>query len=107
MQLHMTREQIDAIKRRTDIAALVASRGLTLKRVGRQLFALCPFHEEKTPSFAVSSERGLFHCFGCGAGGDVIGFVMRFDHVSFPDAVRALADRTDILIKEKERRTCR
>lgn len=93
MQLHISRDQIDAIKRRVDIAALVTERGLRLRRIGRQLYALCPFHQERTPSFAVSSERGLFHCFGCGVSGDVIGFVMRYDGVSFPEAVRKLSER--------------
>ena len=93
MQLQISREQIDAIKRRIDIAAIVAERGVKLTRRGRTLFALCPFHSERSASFAVSPDRGLFHCFGCQVGGDVIGFVMRSDRVSFPEAVRQLAER--------------
>jgi DNA primase len=95
MQLHISRAQIDGIKRRVDIVAVIAERGLVLTRRGRTLFALCPFHEEKTASFAVSPDRGLFHCFGCGVSGDVIGFVMRYDRVSFPEAVRVLASKVD------------
>lgn len=96
MHINISRDQIEAIKSRVDLAAVVAERGLSLERRGRHLFALCPFHEEKTPSFVVTPHRGLFHCFGCGAGGDVLGFVVRFDHVSFPEALRTLAARPGI-----------
>jgi DNA primase len=94
--LHVSRAQIDAIKCRIDLAAIAAERGVTLKRIGRQLYALCPFHFEKTPSFKISPDRGLFHCFGCGVSGDVIGFVMRLDKVSFPEALRILAERAGV-----------
>jgi DNA primase len=100
--LRISREQIDEIKRRVDIAALIAERGIALKQVGRTQFGLCPFHNEKTPSFAVSAHRGLFHCFGCNVGGDAVGFVMRFDRVSFPDAVRLLAKRVGVELHEAE-----
>ena len=99
MQLpRINREQIEAIKARIDFAALAAERGLALHRKGRQLYALCPFHREKTPSFSLSPERGLFHCFGCGVSGDVVGFVMRMDGVSFPDALRLLAGRAGVVL---------
>ena len=65
-------------------------------RRGQHLFALCPFHPEKTPSFVVTPHRGLFHCFGCGVGGDAIGFIVRYDRVSFPEAVRMLASRAGV-----------
>jgi DNA primase len=87
------RRQIDDLKARVDFAALLAERGIVLKRKGRHLFALCPFHEERTPSFVVTPHRGLYHCFGCGLGGDVIGFLIRYDRVSFIQAVRLLAAR--------------
>jgi DNA primase len=96
----ISREQIESIKSRIEFAALAAERGLTLHRKGRQLYALCPFHREKTPSFTISPERGLFHCFGCGVGGDVFGFVMRFDGVSFPEALRLLAERACVALVE-------
>jgi len=96
MLLRISREQIDAIKQRVDLAALVAERGIELKPKGRHLFALCPFHEERTPSFVVTPHRGLFHCFGCGLAGDAIGFLVRYDRVSFPEAVRILAARAGI-----------
>ena len=102
MQLRISRAQIDAIKAKVDIAALVAERGITLKRVGRTLFALCPFHAERTPSFTVSRERGLFHCFGCGVGGDAIGFLVRHDRLSFPDALRSLAARAGVALEDDD-----
>jgi len=92
----ISREQIESIKSRTDFAALAAERGLALTRKGRQLYALCPFHREKTPSWTMNPERRVFHCFGCGVSGDVVGFVMRMDGLSFPDAVRLLAERAGV-----------
>jgi DNA primase len=101
MLLHgINRDKIDRIKSQIDIAAVIAERGIKLKRVGRTLFGLCPFHEEKTPSLAISSHRGLFHCFGCNVGGDVIGFVIRFDRVSFLAAVRLLAERAHVTLDD-------
>jgi DNA primase catalytic core len=94
--MRVSREGIDEIKRRNDLAEVVTEHGIELKRRGKTLFGLCPFHEEKTASFAVSREAGLFHCFGCGVGGDVIGFVVRFHQVSFPEALKRLADRAGL-----------
>jgi DNA primase len=98
----LCREQLDAIKARVDLAALLAERGIQLQRKGRHLFALCPFHPEKTPSFVVTPQRGLFHCFGCGVGGDAIGFLVRYDRVSFPEAVRMLAARAGVELEASE-----
>jgi DNA primase len=95
-----TRTQLDAIKRETDLVAVVREQGIALRRRGRTYFGLCPFHAERTPSFGVSRNAGLFHCFGCGAGGDVIRFVERTQHVSFPEAVRRLAQRAGLPIDE-------
>jgi DNA primase len=94
--MRVSREGIDEIKRRNDLAEVITEHGIELKRRGKTLFGLCPFHQEKTGSFAVSREAGLFHCFGCGAGGDVIGFVVRFHQLSFPEALRRLADRAGL-----------
>jgi len=94
--LRISRERIDAIKARVDLATIVAERGIKLQRKGQHLFALCPFHQERTPSFVVTPHRGLFHCFGCGIGGDAIGFLVRYDRVSFPEAVRLLAARAGV-----------
>ena len=99
--IRVSREEIESIKRRVDLAALVAERGIKLQRKGQHLFALCPFHEERTPSFVVTPHRGLFHCFGCGLGGDAIGFIVRHDGVSFPDALRMLAARAGVELQER------
>ncbi len=72
---------VEQVKSGVDIVAVV-SEYFPLKRAGRSFKALCPFHDEKTPSFTVSPERQAFHCFGCGAGGDVIAFVMRKEVLS-------------------------
>jgi len=74
----------------------VIGRRVRLARRGHELTGLCPFHNEKTPSFTVSEDKGFFHCFGCGAHGDVIGFVMRDDGLAFPDAVERLAEEAGL-----------
>ena len=81
---------LDEIRARVPLAAVVGRR-VKLARKGREHSGLCPFHNEKTPSFTVNEDKGFFHCFGCGAHGDVIGFAMRIDHLSFPEAVERLA----------------
>lgn len=91
-------ETVDEIKRRLDIVDYVADY-VQLKRSGRNFKGLCPFHEEKTPSFMVSAEKQIFHCFGCGAGGDVLAFAMKRESLSFPEAVENLAKRAGVEIK--------
>ena len=88
-------ETVSQVLASTDIVQLIGSY-LPLKPAGRTHKALCPFHVEKTPSFIVNPERQIFHCFGCGAGGDAIGFLMRQERLSFPEAIRLLADRAGI-----------
>jgi DNA primase len=90
---------IDEIKRRNDLCEVVIEHGIQLKRKGKYYFGICPFHQERNPSFTVSRDAGLFRCFGCGAGGDVIGFVARLHGVSFPSALRILADRAGVRIE--------
>ncbi|MHB1844039.1 MAG: DNA primase [Deltaproteobacteria bacterium] len=91
-------ETVQEILERTDIVALV-SRSVELKRAGRSHKGLCPFHGERTPSFTVSSERRRFKCFGCGAGGDAIAFVMRQEGKSFVEAVRSLAQQAGVRLE--------
>jgi DNA primase len=93
-------ETIEQILAATDIVDLVGSY-FPLKRAGANFKALCPFHNEKTPSFMVNPARQSFHCFGCGEGGSAIGFVMSYENLPFVDAVRKLADRAGITIVEK------
>jgi DNA primase len=105
--VQVTKEGIERIKGANELAAVVAERGIELRKKGRQLVAPCPFHQEKTASFNVSSAKGLFHCFGCGVSGDVIGFVTKHDKVSFGGALEALAHRAGLdlgrLMEERPR----
>ena len=95
-------ETIEQIAAANDIVEVISSY-FPLKRAGANLKALCPFHQEKTPSFIVSPSRQTFHCFGCGAGGSVFRFVMDYEHIDFPSAVRKLATRAGITVVEKYR----
>ncbi len=88
-------ETIERVREATDIVAVV-SEHVQLKRAGRTWKALCPFHQEKTPSFTVNPDRQIFKCFGCGEGGDVFRFLMEFEKLSFPEAVELLAGRAGI-----------
>jgi len=97
-------EALDRVRSATDIVELV-SQHVTLKHTGANYLGLCPFHQEKTPSFTVSPAKQIFHCFGCGAGGDAVGFMMRQGNYSFPDAVRFLADRAGIDLPERAEQT--
>lgn len=90
-------DTIDQIRDRADIVEVV-SRFVDLKRTGSNYKALCPFHEEKTPSFVVSPDKQIFHCFGCSKGGNVFTFLMEMEGVSFPEAVRTLAGQLGIEI---------
>ena len=81
---------LDEVRARLSCSEVIGRR-VRLARKGREHSGLCPFHNEKTPSFTVNDDKGFFHCFGCGAHGDVIGFTMRIDHLSFPEAVERLA----------------
>ena len=92
-------ETIEQIAAANDIVEVIGAY-FPLKRAGANFKALCPFHQEKTPSFTVSPSRQTFHCFGCGAGGSVFRFVMEYEHVDFPSAVRKLAARAGITIVE-------
>jgi len=95
--MQVTKEGIESIKGANPLEAVVAERGIELRRKGRHLVAHCPFHaDKKTASFTVTPARGLFHCFGCGAAGDVIGFVTKHDKLSFPAAVKSLAERASL-----------
>jgi DNA primase len=93
-------ETIEQIAAANDIVEVIGSY-FPLKRAGANFKALCPFHQEKTPSFMVSPSRQTFHCFGCGAGGSAFRFVMEYEHLDFPAAVRKLAARAGITIAEK------
>ncbi|MBW2452128.1 MAG: DNA primase [Deltaproteobacteria bacterium] len=92
-------DKIQEVRDRTDIVEVVSGY-LPLKRSGANHLGLCPFHQEKTPSFNVNAARQIFHCFGCGVGGNVFTFLMRMDGISFPDAVKRLAERAGVEVVE-------
>src|SRR5262245_8792930 len=85
-------EIIDEIRSRVDLVDLIGTY-VPLKRAGERWKGLCPFHQEKTPSFTVNPKLGIFHCFGCHAGGDAFEFLKRHDRIAFPEAARLRAER--------------
>jgi DNA primase len=94
-------DKIEELRQRADIVEVIGAQ-VRLKRTGRNFLGLCPFHQEKTPSFSVNAERGFFHCFGCNAGGSVFTFVMKTEGLTFPEAVRSLAQRYGIELPEEQ-----
>jgi DNA primase len=92
---------IDDLIARADVVEVVGRR-IQLKKAGREFKACCPFHDEKTPSFTVSPTKGFYHCFGCGAHGTAIGFLMEYDHMSFVEAVESLANMMGVDVPRSE-----
>ena len=86
---------IDQIQEKTDIVEVI-SRYVPLKKLGRNYKAPCPFHNEKTPSFIVSPEKQIYHCFGCGAGGNVFSFLMKYENLQFPEVIEMLAEKCGV-----------
>lgn len=95
------KRQLDEIRQRVDLAAIVA-RYVTLKRTGRNFIGLCPFHQEKTPSFHVHQDRQFYHCFGCKESGDVFAFLMHMERITFPEAVERLAEEVGVKLVRSE-----
>ena len=91
---------LDELVERCDIVDVV-SQYVQLTKKGGNLFGLCPFHNEKTPSFSVSPDKQIYHCFGCGKGGGVVSFIMSIENLSFPDAVRFLAEKNGMTVPEE------
>jgi len=98
---YIPEDLIDRIRGSQDIVEVI-SRHLSLKKSGQNYVGLCPFHSEKTPSFTVSTSKQLFHCFGCGTGGNVITFLMKFENRPFVDTVKKLADDAGISIADSD-----
>ena len=98
----LPQEFLMELKYKNDIETVLSS-SVDLKRRGSNLVGLCPFHNEKTPSFTVYPENGSYYCFGCGQGGDVITFVMKNENLDYMDAVRKLADRAGLKVPDSER----
>ncbi len=99
MSSFLSQEVIEEVRQAADIVTVV-SEHLTLKRIGTNYQAICPFHSEKTPSFSVNAQKQIFKCFGCGKAGNVFHFLMAIENISFPDAVRNLARRFGIFLRE-------
>ncbi|MBC7105927.1 MAG: DNA primase, partial [Firmicutes bacterium] len=97
------REIVDDLVQRADIVALIGER-VPLKQRGRHHVGRCPFHQDQTPSFTVTREKGLFYCFGCGTGGNVLKFLMLFENLSFTEAVERLAQRLGVVLPPREAR---
>lgn len=93
--------KIAEIKERASIVEVVSD-FVSLKKSGKNYLGLCPFHSERTPSFTVNEEKGIFHCFGCGAGGNIFNFLMRANHLNFPEAVKELAKRYGVALPKRE-----
>src|SRR5919201_3814543 len=96
-----TKDSIDRVKDAVDMVELVGTR-TDLRRVGTRFTGLCPFHEERTPSFSVNAEHKLYHCFCCGASGDAIGFVQETEGLDLRQAVEALAERYNVELKREQ-----
>ena len=92
---------LQELAERNDIVDVVGSYVRLTKKSGSNLFGLCPFHSEKTPSFSVSPDKQIYHCFGCGKGGSVISFIMEIENLSFPEAVAFLANRAGMQLPEQ------
>ena len=95
-------EFIEQVRQANDIVSVISDY-VTLKRRGRNFWACCPFHNEKTASFSVAADKGFFYCFGCHAHGDVFQFIMKKENLSFSDAVERLAERAHIALPVVER----
>ena len=92
---------IDDLVARADVVEVIGRR-IQLKKAGREFKACCPFHDEKTPSFTVSPNKGFYHCFGCGVHGTAIGFLMDFDHMTFVEAIESLASSMGVEVPRNE-----
>lgn len=94
------KQAVEDIKGKTDIVETVSSY-VQLKKRGKNYIGLCPFHSEKTPSFTVSAEKNIFHCFGCGEGGNIIDFIMKIEKLEFIEALKMLGDKAGIAVETK------
>jgi len=98
----MTRFEIQAAKNKINILKVVEQSGIQLSKHGQNYFGGCPFHDDKTPSFSISPSKQMFHCFGCGAGGDVIKYVQKYYHLDFPGALQFLGIKDQTMKTKKQ-----
>ena len=94
----------DKVKQQADIVRVIGEY-VSLRKSGQNFVGLCPFHSEKSPSFAVHPVKQIYHCFGCGVGGDVFKFVMEVDKIAFPEAIRVVAEKCGIPVPEARERS--
>ena len=99
--MYYPEELIEEVRTRNDIVEVISGY-VRLQKKGSNYFGLCPFHNEKSPSFSVSPGKQMYYCFGCGAGGNVITFLMEYENQTFPEAVRTLAQRAGIALPEAD-----
>ena len=99
--MYYPEEVIEEVRMRSDIVDVISGY-VKLQKKGSNLFGLCPFHHEKSPSFLVSPSKQMYHCFGCGVSGNVITFVMEYENYSFREAVEMLADRSGVKLPKME-----
>ena len=92
-------ELIEEVRMKNDIVDVISGY-VRIQKKGSSYFGLCPFHNEKSPSFSVSGSKQMFYCFGCGAGGNVITFLMQYENITFQEAVKMLADRAGVALPE-------
>src|SRR6185369_11454171 len=97
--MRFSEDTIEQVRQAVDLVELIGGH-VQLRKAGQTWKGLCPFHEERTPSFTVNPDRQAYHCFGCGAGGDAFPFVMEVDKLPFLDAVRALAERYGVTLPQ-------
>ena len=90
----ISQDSIEGLKARIDILDVI-SNYIEVKKAGANFKANCPFHDEKSPSFVISPQKQIYHCFGCGAGGDAIKFVMEYEKLNYPEAIERLADQNN------------
>ena len=94
-------ELIEEVRVKNDIVSVISGY-VRIQKKGSSYFGLCPFHNEKSPSFSVSPSKQMYYCFGCGAGGNVITFVMEYENATFQEAVKMLADRAGVALPQEE-----
>ena len=97
--MYYSEEVIEEVRTKNDIGDVISGY-VRLQKKGSSYFGLCPFHNEKSPSFSVSREKQMYYCFGCGAGGNVFTFLMDYENFSFVEALKFLADRAGVVLPE-------
>ena len=99
--MYYPEEIVEQVRSGNNIVDVIGSY-VRLQKKGSSYFGLCPFHNEKSPSFSVSENKQMFYCFGCGVGGNVFSFLMQYENLSFQEAIKQLADRAGISLPEVE-----